>query len=668
MSDLIFGLDIGTRTVIGTLGCIKEKKWYVKHHICMEHEERAMLDGQVHDIEKVANIVRCIKEALEEQVGYTLKEVNIAAAGRVLNTQMAYVSKSFEEVHAIDSLDMQNIQVEGIELAKEMLERERKIKATEYFCVGHTVINYFVDDYIISNPEGHKGEVLSAKILATFLPKSVVDSLYAVTNRVGLHVSHLTLEPIAAINAVIPENIRLLNLALVDIGAGTSDIAITKEGSVVAYGMIPMAGDEVTETIVHKYLVDFNTAEQMKQAMNHQEMVSYEDIIGLTNEISSTELKACIEPIMQQLAKQIGKKILELNGKKSTNAVFCIGGGSQMPGLIEYLASELKLPEARVAVRLADQIPDVIYECEMTKGPEMITPLGIAMTAAKSMQQQFLKVNFNGEKITLMNTKKLTILDVLMHAGIAYTEIFPTKGKTLMFKCNGERIRIKGESGEPAVIFLNDQISSLEENINEGDNIHMIFAKSGVNGVGYVKDYMKDYQEPITLYVNDEVMQLPIILVNGDISSKEQMIQDGDEIEFKDIHTLFELCQLLQMELEEKVITIEGKEENGDYLLQPFDSIEIVNKVQQPPKNNHTELLEQFFEEQNDSAIRLYVNGDLIELPYNEAGYVFVNIFDYIDFDLSQPKGTIQLMLNGTKAAVTDPIKEDDKIEIYWKK
>ncbi|MDA3733685.1 cell division protein FtsA [Niameybacter massiliensis] len=667
MSDLIFGLDIGTRTVIGTLGYIKEKKWHVKHHICMEHEERAMLDGQVHDIEKVANIVRRIKEKLEEEVGYALKEVNIAAAGRVLNTQMTYVTKSFDEVHEIGPLDMQNLQVEGIDLAKEMLERERKIKATEYFCVGHTVINYFVDDYVISNPEGHKGEVLSAKILATFLPKSVVDSLYAVTNRVDLHVSHLTLEPIAAINAVIPENLRLLNLALVDIGAGTSDIAITREGSVVAYGMIPMAGDEVTEAIVHKYLVDFNTAEKMKQAMNYQEIITYEDIIGFTNEISSTELKACIEPIMGQLAKQIGKKILELNGKKSTNAVFCIGGGSQMPGLIENLSSELKLPEARVAVRLADQIPDVVYECEMTKGPEMITPLGIAMTAAKSIQQQFLNVNFNGEKITLMNTKKMTILDVLMHAGIAHTEIFPTKGRTLMFKCNGERIRIKGGSGEAAVIFLNDQIASLEDAISEGDRIHMIFAKPGVDGTGYVKDYIHLLKEPITLYVNGEPIYLPMILVNGDMRSQEEIIQDGDEIEVKTIHTLLELCQLLQMKIEEKLIVVNGNEVNGEYLLQPFDHIDISNKVEEQ-KNNHMELLEQLLQQQNDSAIRLYVNGELIELPYKEAGYVFVNIFDYIDFDLSQPKGTIQLILNGMKAAVTDPIKENDKIEIYWKK
>ena len=84
-------------------------------------------------------------------------------------------------------------------------------------------------------------------MLATFLPQEVVESLYTVVQGADMEVYSLTLEPIAAINVAIPEQYRLLNIALVDVGAGTSDIAITKNGSIVAYGMIPMAGDELTE-------------------------------------------------------------------------------------------------------------------------------------------------------------------------------------------------------------------------------------------------------------------------------------------------------------------------------------------------------------------------------------------------------------------------------------
>ena len=87
-------------------------------------------------------------------------------------------------------------------------------------------------------------------MLATFLPEEVVDSLYAAVEQAGLYVTNLTLEPIAAMTVAIPEQYRLLNIGLIDFGAGTFDICIIIDGCVIAYGMIPAAGDELTEALV----------------------------------------------------------------------------------------------------------------------------------------------------------------------------------------------------------------------------------------------------------------------------------------------------------------------------------------------------------------------------------------------------------------------------------
>ena len=76
--------------------------------------------------------------------------------------------------------------------------------------------------------------------------------------KIDLDVASITLEPIAAINAAIPENLRLLNLVMVDIGAGTSDIAVCTGGSVIGYTMATVAGDEITEMLMKDYLVDFH--------------------------------------------------------------------------------------------------------------------------------------------------------------------------------------------------------------------------------------------------------------------------------------------------------------------------------------------------------------------------------------------------------------------------
>lgn len=112
-----------------------------------------------------------------------------------------------------------------------------------------------------------------------------MDGLYAAVNQAGLEVANLTLEPIAAINVAIPESYRLLNIALVDIGAGTSDISITKDGSIIAYGMIPLAGDELTELIVQNYLVDFKTAEYIKLQSTTEEEITYKDIMLIEHKI-----------------------------------------------------------------------------------------------------------------------------------------------------------------------------------------------------------------------------------------------------------------------------------------------------------------------------------------------------------------------------------------------
>src|SRR5690606_19782651 len=117
-----------------------------------------------------------------------------------------------------------------------------------------------------------------------------------------------------------PKNLRLLNIALVDIGAGTSDIAISSKDTVSSYGMVPQAGDEVTEAIVQEYLVDFNTAENIKRQINLGKEITYIDVLGLENTIQADDVRKVIKPIVSKIAEGISTKIIELNGNKSPSA------------------------------------------------------------------------------------------------------------------------------------------------------------------------------------------------------------------------------------------------------------------------------------------------------------------------------------------------------------
>ena len=93
--ELVFGLDIGTRNVVGTVGYRTENEFIVVAQCVMEHETRAMLDGQIHDIGRVARTINTVKAQLEGQLDEPLTDVCIAAAGRVLKTVTVHVEYEY---------------------------------------------------------------------------------------------------------------------------------------------------------------------------------------------------------------------------------------------------------------------------------------------------------------------------------------------------------------------------------------------------------------------------------------------------------------------------------------------------------------------------------------------------------------------------------------------
>lgn len=172
----------------------------------------------------------------------------------------------------------------------------------------------------------HNGKKAEVDVVATFLPGEVVESLYSAMNGAGLQVSSMTLEPIAAMNAAIPGDIRLLNLALVDIGAGTTDIAVCRQGSVTGYTMATVAGDEITEAIMRYFLVDFQMAEQMKRSLGEKEEIPYTNILGLDETTQAKEVEESVAEAMHQLAQGIASHVTEANGAKRLQRCFLAGG------------------------------------------------------------------------------------------------------------------------------------------------------------------------------------------------------------------------------------------------------------------------------------------------------------------------------------------------------
>ncbi len=665
--NLMFSLDIGTRSVVGILSKKEGKKYIVLDHEVMEHPDRAMFDGQIHDIAKVTEVVKAVVDNLEARHGFKLEQAAIAAAGRSLKTERALFELEIDVTKEIDKAITDSIEMQAIQLAQKKLSELQDLH-TSYYCVGYSVINYYLDKNMILNPIGHRGVKLSTDIIATFLPHIVVDSLYSVVHKAGLEVMNLTLEPIASINVAIPNNLRLLNLALVDVGAGTSDIAISRDGSVVSYGMVAQAGDEITEKIAQTYLLDFNHAEKLKVGLCTNETNAFTDVIGMSHTLSTDEIMEQVNPVVMAITKEIADNILQLN-KKPPSAVFCIGGGAQIPGFTKYLAEALSLAPERVVIKRVENLDMVSFECDVLTGPEFITPIGIGVTAFEERDQDFIQVNVNETAIRLFNSKPLQVSDALILTGYNARSLISERGDSFSVQVDGELREIKGDYGEPAQIYINGATAHLDTRINHKDLITVVPAQKGKPRKITLKDLIK-LDGKITLN-GQAITVIEFVSVNGVNRTGDYMLIDGDIIVTRGIKTVKQLAEAVELDLSSYAIFI------GDTRLEPADAVKVgshyhYKKYEAPIRTEIDRLNQAPSDAANDGVygdkreLSVSVNGEHVLMPITKSEMVFVDIFDHIAFDLTKPQGILVLKLNGSRANYTDILNEGDAIDIYW--
>ena len=572
----VFGLDIGTRNVVGTVGYqTDDKEFVVTAQYVKEHETRAMLDGQIHDIGRVAKTIKEVKDELEKQTGQPLEEVCIAAAGRVLKTVTTHVEYEYAQESVVTGEDVHTLNLLGIEKAQEAL-KEVNDTSYKFYCVGYSTVKFFLNDEVFISLEGHKANKIGEDIIVTFLPEDVVDGLYAAVGQAGLSVANMTLEPIAAINVAIPENYRMLNIALVDVGAGTSDISITRDGSIIAYGMIPHAGDEMTEVIVQHFLVDFNMAESIKLQSTTSDTVTYKDIMSIEHTIPAQDVWDVAAPVVDNIAQEVSAKIRELNGDKTVSACFVVGGGGKIHGFTEKLAEDLDLPEERVALRGEEVLGDVTFEQEdIKKDPLLVTPIGICLNYY-DQRNNFIMVRFNGERIKLYDNNRLTIVDAALQAGFSNDELFPKRGTPINFTVNGVARLVRGEAGEGAVVTMNGKPASINTPLEPNSEIVIEPSKAGEAAVYKISQLDEYNHSVITFVINGRKVSCPrFVQVNGRLEPEDYSIRENDVIETRNYYTVRQIAQFMDLVIDtDQMIFVNNEEADLDTLVYENFSVE----------------------------------------------------------------------------------------------
>ena len=646
MADLVFGLDIGTRSVVGTVGYMRGGMFYVCAQAVREHESRSMLDGQIHDIGKVAVTIKEVKNALEEKLNIPLHSVCIAAAGRVLKTCNTHGEMDLETDRLITGDQIYELENMALEKAYKEFERRENSSSEKYYLVGYTITKQYLNRNPIGNLENQRGHLIGLDLIATFLPEDVVEGLYKAVELANLTVSNLTLEPIAATTVAIPDKYRMLNIALVDVGAGTSDICITNDGAVVAYGMIPKAGDALTEIIAKHCLVDFQVAESIKKEISVLEEVTYEDIMGLPQTITREEVLKLLAPTLQVMAGEVAELMIRLNGGKEVSAIFVVGGGGCVEGYTEELASCMGIPVNRVALRGEEMMSRFVFLDNSVKRDSMlVTPLGICLNYY-DQNNNFIFVTVNGESVKLYNNGNLHVSDALMQMEVPNEEIFPKRGRTIRFTVNGENRLAKGSLGEAAMIKLNGEEANIHSHVRKNDMVEILFSTKGEDvriSVSDLAEYRKHADEPLA------------VLVNGHVSKADYDIQNGDIISIESFG--------------EKTVTRSGgaEEKSGEVKKEPSVLPGSVHKEQTLQEEIAREKLMMEETKELPDEFHVTVNGEKIIMKGKDS-YIFVDIFDYIDFDLKDSRGRkIITRIDGVPVAnYMQEISKGAVIDVFW--
>jgi hypothetical protein len=170
---------------------------------------------------------------------------------------------------------------------------------------------------------------------------------------------------------------------------------------------------------------------------------------------------------------------------------------------------------------------------------------------------------------------------------------------------------------------------------------------------------MGSYAEK-TIYINKETYTIkPEVSINGIESNMDSPIKDGDEVNIKCIEKVLELLEHLDLSCYDTEMNINGKKaaldetiSNGDYIT--YKALEMAKSGSQPSSAT------------GGTSVNVILNGKAEVLQTNKSQFLFVDVFNYINIDVRNVKGTIAMLLNGNKANYTDVIQDGDSIELHW--
>jgi len=383
--DLIVGLDIGTSKIVALVAEVTPEGRLNVIGIGSQ-ESRGLKKGVVVNIEEtVAAISRVIQE-VELMADCKVKDVYTGIAGshiRSFNSNGMVAIKDKE----VMSMDVERV----IETARAM-----PIPADQE--ILHILTQEFIidDQDSIREPIGMSGFRLEVKVHIVTGAVSAAQNIVKCVRRCGIEVNDLVLQPLASSYAVLSEDEKDLGVCLVDIGGGTTDIAVWTQGAIRHTSVIPIAGDQITNDIAMALRTPTREAEDIKrhhgcalsQLADPEEVL---DVAGVderpSRKLSRRALADVIQPRVEELFELIQAELRRAGFEEVlSSGLVLTGGTSVMPGMIELGEEIFHMPVRLGMPRYSGALADVV------QSPRFATAYGLLLEA-QAQHRRGIKVH-----------------------------------------------------------------------------------------------------------------------------------------------------------------------------------------------------------------------------------------------------------------------------------
>jgi cell division protein FtsA len=340
-SEIVVGLDIGTTKIVAIVGRRNE---FGKIEILGmgKSESFGVARGVVQNIDQTVQSIKTAVAEAEAKSGVDIKVVNVGIAGQHIK------SLQHRGIKTRSSVDEEISQKDIDSLIDDMFKL--------VMLPGEEIIHVLPQEYIIDNEQGIKNPIgmsgirLEANFHIITGQIAAARNIYKCVHKANLEVSELTLEPLASADAVLSDEEKEAGVVLVDIGGGTTDVAIFQDGIIRHTAVIPFGGNVITEDIKEGCTIIKSQAELLKikfgsalaSENQENEIVSIPGLRGRAHkEISVRNLSAIIQARMEEIIEHVYYEIKNSGYEKKLIAGIVItGGGAQLKHvtqLVEYI-------------------------------------------------------------------------------------------------------------------------------------------------------------------------------------------------------------------------------------------------------------------------------------------------------------------------------------------